>query len=298
MFVISVATVADDNNDHDNKNNNDHGNNDNDFDFFNFLLQAGNQRICMQIANARGFDDHLTVIGLRGIPLLSNDMEHLIQFLTQSPHQERKEVDLCGCNIGDSGIALFHRGLTEHNITIKRLSISNNNLTESSSCKVYEIAIHCKVQVLALRHNPAIGKDPKIYSIISDPDSLVEELNMSHTNSKQVSTATELFSELAKNKKKKLRVLWINNNNLTDHDCSAIVKAIRNNTSLTELIMHRNQFSVTSALQIIQALAHNNTLQSLTLPWYETNNQEKIIESAKQVEESRYCRIEIYSRKF
>ena len=177
LFVIFVATGAGDNNDDDN---NENENNDDDvlLDFFTFLLQAGNQRICMHIANARRFNDHLTVISLRGIHLTCNDVEHLIQFLTVSPHQERKEIDLCGCNIGDRGIAIFHRGLTEHNVSIKMLSLSKNNLTESLSCKIYEIAILCKVQLLSLRHNIGLGKDPKVYALMSDHESMVEELNM------------------------------------------------------------------------------------------------------------------------
>ena len=277
---------------------------DDHLDFFNFCLKAGNKRICLQIANAKTSNDNLTVISLRGIHLSPSNVEYLMRYFTQSPHQERKKVDLCGCSIGDNGIDIFHQGvkhLKEHkgcSITIKMLSLSNNNLTESSSCKVYEIAIYCKVEMLALRHNPAISKDPKLYSIISDPDSMMEELNLSHTISRQSSTATELFSALEKNKRKKLRVLWISNNNLTDNECDAIVKAIQNNTSLIELNIHRNPFSVTTALRIIQALAHNNTLQHLTLPWYETNNQERIIHAAKVVEESRYCRTHIYCCKF
>ena len=307
MFVISAATGADYDNNDNNINNDDNGNDDDDNnkvnsndDFYNFCLQTGNRRMCVHIANTDTFNDNLTVISLRGIHLSSSEVKHLVRFLTQSPHQERKEIDLCGCNIGDNGIAIFHQGLTEHNIPIIALSLSENDLTESSSCKVYEIAVCCKVKRLTIRRNPAIGKNSKLYLIISDPDSVVEELNISHTNSNQSSTATELFSALdcLKNPKRNLRILWINNNNLTDNDGNAIVKAIQNNTSLIEVVMHRNQFSVTTALRIIQALAYNNTLQYLTLPWYETNNHEKIIKAAKSVEEYRYCRTHIYCRKF
>ena len=256
---------------------------DTQLDFFNFCLKAGNKKICVQIADGRIWNDNLTVISLRGIHLSPSDVEHLTMFLTQSPraHQERKEVDLCGCSIGDKGIAIFHQGVKhlkeskERNISIKMLSLSNNNLTESSSGKVFEIATCCKVEMLALRHNPTIGNDPKLYSIISDPDSMVEELNLSHTISKQTGTPTELFLALEKNKRKKLRVLWLDNNNLTDNECDAIVKVLQNNTSLMEFNIYRNPFTITSALKIVDALVHNNTLQYLTLPWYAENNQER-----------------------
>ena len=224
-------------------------------------------------------------------------MEQLTQFLTQSPHQLRKIIDLCGCSIGDNGISIFHQELTKHNVIIEVLSLSTNKLTELSAWIVYRIAIHCKVRKLSLRHNPSIAKDPRLYLMISDPCSMLEEVNISHTNLKQSSTAAELFSEVEKSsKKEKLRVLSINGNNITDNDSYSAVKAIQNNTSLTQLNLHTNEFSVTTALQIIQSLTYNNTLEVITLPWYQTNDQERIVELAREVDKHRYCKTSIYYR--
>lgn len=246
----------------------------------------------MQIANARVFNDNLTVICLRRIHLSPSDVEHLTQFVTQLPHQEVKEIDLCGCNIGDSSFDIFHQGLKEQNISIDILSLSQNNLTQLSAGKVHEVTVHCKVRKLSLRDNRCIGEDPRLYLIISDPYSMLEEVNISHTNSK-ASTATELFTKLEKSsKKEKLRVLSSNSNHITDNDIYSVVKAVQNNTSLKELNLHSNPFSISGALKIIAAMKFNNTLEYLTLPWYE--DQETIIELAKEVEVHRYCALHLY----
>ena len=143
------------------------------------------------------------------------------------------------------------------------------------------------------RFNP-IGKDPKLYEVISDPNSVVEELDISSINCNE----SELLSALGKNKEKKLRALCINNNNITNKACDAIVKALQTNTLLVELCMHGNPFNVTTALQIVKALAHNNTLRHLVLPYYDTKDQERITESAKEVDEDRYCKLDLFCNKF
>ena len=298
MFAISVATGA---NDDDNDNNENNNNNDDVYvDVFDFFFKIGNKKICMEIANGKRFIDGLTVICLRRIHLSPSDVEHLTHFVTQLPHQEVKEIDLCGCNIGDSGFNIFHQGLKEQNISIDILSLSQNNLTQLSACKVHEVTIHCKVRKLSLRDNQCIGKDPKLYLIISDPQSMLEELNISRTNA-EASMATEVFSELEKScKKEKLRVLSSNSNHITDNDIYSVVKAVQNNASLKELNLHSNPFSVSAALKIIGAMKYNNTLQYLTLPWFERQDQERIIQLAREVEAHRYCTctIQLYCRKF
>lgn len=262
-------------------------------EFYNLFFKAGKTEICNHIANAKIFEGR--AISFRGKRLSSSNIKDVTCFLNQAPQQEWEEVDLHGCNLQDSGIVILHQGLMRHNITINRLSLSDNNLTESSSSKIFDIAVHCRVKKLSVRLNTNIGKDPKLYSIIFDPNSVVEELDISSCNQ---SSTTELLSALGKNKKKKLRVLRINNNNITDDARGAIVKALWNNTSLVELTMHGNPINVTTALQIVKALAHNNTLQYLVLPYYDTNHQERITESAKKVDEDRYCKLDLFCNKF
>ena len=262
---------------------------------FYLLFKAGKIEMCRHIEKLKIFESR--AINLRSKKLSSSDIEYLTCFLTQTAQKEWEELDLHGCNVRDRGIDILHQKLIRHNITINALSLSNNNLTPSSSSKIYDIAICCKVKMLAIRQNQVFSKESKLYSLISHPDSVVEELNISDTNCKLSSTATELFSALENNKKNKLRVLWINNDNITDDDGAAIVRVIQKNTSLKELNMHGNPFKVATALQIVKALTYNNTLQSLALPYYDAIDQKTITQSAKTVDNNRYCKLDLCCHK-
>ena len=260
-------------------------------------FEAGNQEICKRIVNAKVFDKK--TINLRGTSLSSSVIKCLALILTQSPHNHKKwkEVDLHGCDIKDSGINILHEELINDSITIERLSLSNNELTKSSLSKIHEIVTHCAVKVLAIRHNPAIGEDSHFYSsILSDPDSVVEQLYMSNTNCKQSNATTNMFSALEKNKT--LKLLQSTNNNITDHDCDAIVRMLQNNTSLVEFNISGNQITAKNAKRIIQALANNNTLDYLVLPWYKLKHQKSIAKLAKKVDKNRYrhhrCKLDLF----
>ena len=255
--------------------------------FFYLLFKAGKTEICRHIENTKVFESR--AINLRSKKLSSSDIEYLTCFLTQTVHKEWEELDLHGCNICDRGIDILHQKLLKRNITINALSLRNNNLTPSSSSKIYDIAICCKVKILAIHQNQVYSKESKLNLLISHPDSVIEELNISNTNCKP----TELFSALQNNKKKKLRILWINNNNITDDDCGAIVRVLQKNTSSKELNMHGNPFKVVIALRIVKALAYNNTLQSLAFPYYNTEDRKTITQSAKDVDNSRYCKLDL-----
>ena len=261
--------------------------------FFRFCFETGRKEICRHIANAKTFNSRSII--LRGTSLSYSDVECITLFLTQSPCHKWEELDLHGCYIQDQGINILHDGFITNSITIKRLSLSKNKLTESSSSKVYEIAIHCRVEVLAIRFNPSIGTDPKLYSILSDPNSVVKELYISHTNCRLSNTVSILFSELARTKE--LKVLHTSHNYINDDACSALITALQYNTCLTELIMVGNPLNITSALQIIQALEHNNSLQYLVLPWYPSKDQKKIVLLAKEIDKKRKCRLKLFCPK-
>ena len=240
---------------------------------FKTCYQAGNKEICSDIVNANIFDGR--TINLRGISLSLSDVECLAVILTQSPHQEWEGVDIHGCNIKDCGIDILHQALMNHSIIIKRLSLSYNNLTESSSSKTRDIVIHCAVRVMGIRHNPAISKDTTFFSsILSDRNSKLKALYMSNTNCTPSSSIANMFAALKENKK--LKTLECINNNITKDDCVAIVQALRQNTSLVELNISGNQIKAKNAKRIVQALSGNNTLKFLALPWYKPKHHNVI----------------------
>ena len=109
--------------------------------------------------------------------------------------------------------------------------------------------------------------------------------------------AIKLFTALIMSEGKKLRVLGIHHNNITDEACDAIIMAMKKNASLVELFMYDNPISEECAQKIVQALQHNNTLHQLWLPFrYSEDIKIKIILSAEEVNkkrESRECQVKL-----
>ena len=107
--------------------------------------------------------------------------------------------------------------------------------------------------------------------------------------------AIKLFTALSEGKK--LRVLGIHHNSITDEACDAIIMAMKKNTSLVELFMYDNPISEECAQKIVQALQHNNTLHQLWLPFrYSEDIKIKIILSAEEVNkkrESHECQVKL-----
>ena len=100
------------------------------------------------------------------------------------------------------------------------------------------------------------------------------------------SGAIKLFTALSE--AKKLRMLWIQYNDITDKACDAIIMAMKKNTSLVRLYMHDNGISGKCAQLIVQALQYNNTLKQLYLNRdYPDDVKEKIRSLEEKVNKKR-----------
>ena len=135
------------------------------------------------------------------------------------------------CFIQDHGVHILYCGLTSCYVTITTLVLWSNGITESSSA-ISNIVISCRVKKLDIDGNNTVGENERLYSIISDPSSVLEELYMSHTHLSS-NAAIKLFTALSEGNK--LRVLWIHHNDITGEAGEAIVMALRKNTPLAEL---------------------------------------------------------------
>ena len=143
------------------------------------------------------------------------DVECVTLFLTCSPQKEWRKVDLFSCNIQDHGVHIMHRSLTLHDITInKKMDLSYNGLTTSSSSSIKDLVIHCRVEELSISFNRTIGEDlnPTFYNMLSLHSSRLVALYMNGTSLSSPS-AVNLFTALSK--KNKLQYLNINNNLIT-----------------------------------------------------------------------------------
>ena len=206
---------------------------------FRCFFEIGDKEICKCIENAKPFQSK--AFNITHTRLSPSDLECMVVVLIQSSQKEWDSVNLYGCYIQDHGVHILHHGLKSHcDITITKLLLSSNGLTESSSFAISDITISCGVKELRINDNKTIGEDERLFSIISDPSSMLEELYMYSTKLSS-SAAIKLFNALSEGKK--LRVLKVHNNDINDEACDAIIMAMKMSTSLVELRMDGNPIS-------------------------------------------------------
>ena len=250
---------------------------------FRCFYEAGDKEVCRSIENAEIFNHRM--IKLNDTILSLSDVECVTIFLTHSSYKEWKGLILWGCYIQDHGIHILHHRLrSQHDVTITRLWLSYNDLTKSSSFAISDITISCRVKELWISGNKTVGENDRLYSVISDPSSMLEKLYLYSTNLSSTA-AIKLFTALSEGKR--LRELWINNNSIGDEAGDAIMMAMKKNTSLVELWMHDNPISEECAQLIVQSLQHNNSLHLLHFPSYAQDVVERMILSAEKVNKKR-----------
>ena len=254
--------------------------------------EAGDVDICKTIEQSKTFSDK--EINLIGTRLTASDVECVTIFLTSSSHKEWVELYLPACYIQDHGLHILHRGLLHcRNITIDQLVLTFNGLTTQSSSLISDITVKCKVKKLGIAGNHTIGDDEKLYSMLSHPSTILEELYMYNT---QLSSraAIALFTAVKDNNK--LKELDINDNAITDDACDAITTALKSNNCLVTLYMDHNPLTSEAIVTIVNALKVNNTLSLLRLPQC-PEGIKKTISSLQEVinknRESRGCQVKL-----
>jgi len=211
-----------------------------------------------------------------------NNLKDLTTLLTYSSCRNWKELDLESCHIQDYGVRLLHHALYQSTITIDDLWLHNNNLSSSSDRFLSDITISCKVKVLGISDNKAVGETPHFFTaLLTHPSCMIEELYMYDNKYSSTRWATELFSSLRENKT--VKELVISGNNISDDVCGVICDVLRVNNSLRELNMCDNLMSGQVSLLILDALKDNNTLELLQLSHDYPDNITKEITSLQQV---------------
>ena len=255
--------------------------------------EAGNMTMCKTIEDAIQLDKQQ--IDLSNTRLSPSDLECLTIFLTSSSNKEWKNLNMFSCHIQDHGLQILHRGLRSSDITITKLSLTNNDLTAISSSAISDLIISCRVKILYISYNETVGEDDRLYRIITDDSSMVEVLWMNGVKLSS-SGAIKLFTALSE--AKKLWELYIRNNDITDEASDAIIMAMKKNTSLVELYMHSNPISGECAQLIVQALQYNNTLQLLWLNYYYPHDDVKkkirlLKEEVNKKRETHGCQVKL-----
>ena len=254
--------------------------------------EAGDVDICKTIEQSVTFNDKK--INLSYTRLTASNVECVTVFLTSSSHKEWVELYLSGCYIQDHGLHILHRGLLHcRNITIDQLELSHNGLTTQSSSLISDITMRCKVKELVINGNYTIGEDEQLYSMLSHPSTMVEELIMYNT---QLSSRAAIALFIAVKDNNKLKKLNIYNNAITDDACDAITTALKSNNCLVTLYMNSNPLTGEAIVTIVNALKVNNTLSLLGFPQC-PEGIEKTISSLQEVinknRESQGCQVKL-----
>ena len=253
--------------------------------------EAGDVDICKTIERSVTFSDkeiHLSRIETFSTRLTASDVECVTVFLTSSFNKEWAWLNLTGCYIQDHGLHILHRGLLHcRNITIDWLGLDDNGLTTQSSSLISDITVKCKVKRLVISHNHTIGENEQLYSMLSNPSTVLEELIMWNTKL-SCRAAIAMFTAVKDNNK--LKVLHIYGNAITDDACDAITTALERNSCLVELIMYGNPLTGEAIVNIVNALKVNNTLEVLRLPDCPEDTKKRICSLQEVINKNRQSR--------
>ena len=251
--------------------------------------EAGDMVMCQSIEGITQLGKQ--VIDLTSTRLSPSDVECLAIFLSSSSRKVWEKLDLTNCLIQDHGLQILQRGTSGSNVTIKILVLNSNGLTAVSSSAISDLTISCRVETLHISINNIDGEDDRLYRVITDQSSMVEELNMSYNNLSS-NGAIKLFTALSD--AKKLRILWIVSNNIIDEACDAIVMAMKMNTSLIGLALY-SPISGECAQFVVEALQYNDTLHQLHLiSGYPEMKITSLEEEVNRKRETRGCRVKLH----
>ena len=257
---------------------------------FRSFHEANDEVMYSSIQQAKIFDN---IITLHYRSLSPFDIECVTYFLTYSPHKEWKELNFWACHMQDHCFRVLHHNLMKCDITIVRLLLYNNDITRSFSSSISDLTIHCRVEELNISSNDAIGEDPALYDMLSDPSSRLVRLDIRDISLSSSSTII-LCNALAKGDR--LQQLNIEHNLITDKGCDAIATIMKSNRSLVVLKMYGNRMTTEAAQRLVQALQDNNTLEELYLPGGCFLRHERIASLQEEViknRESRGCQTKL-----
>ena len=260
------------------------------FHLYRCFHEAEDDRVCHSIEQSEALN--YGKIDLSLSRLMATNMECVAVFLTSSLYKQWATLNLSYCYIQDHGLRTLHRALCHCvNLTITELWLIDNGLTVQSSLLVSEITLNCKVKKLSIANNAYIGEGQKLYSILTDPSTMLELLCMSNTKLSS-NASIHLFTGLRDNNV--LKELDIRYNDITDDACDAIATALERNSCLIRLRMYGNPLTVKAIEPMLLALQANNTLTVLLFPKCPEDTKKKISllqEVANKNRISRGCQV-------
>ena len=234
-----------------------------------FNEASGDDSVCRTIEKV--FSDE--IINFSNTTLSTNDIENIAVFLTCCYIKQWKVLDLGDCHMKDAGLHIIQRIITPSLITIEELWLSSNDLLSSSDGCLTDIVITCRVKVLSISDNKTIGQTEAFFpTILSSSSSVLETLHIDGINLS--SRAAIMIFTLLKERKTKLKVLGMADNDITDDVCDVIAETLQVNSTLEYLYISGNNISKEASQLVLNSLRHNNTLTELWFPDYYKDNKQ------------------------
>ena len=191
-----------------------------------FNEASGNDHVCRYIE--KRFSSGKLVF--MHTTLSTNDIENMANLLSCSSIKQWKQIYLHYCHIQDAGLRIMHRIITS-SINIEELWLYGNGLSSSSDEFLADIVIACGVKVLLISFNKTIGQTEEFFPrILSPSSSMIEKLYISAINLS--SRAAIMIFTLLKEKKTKLKVLHMADNDLTDDTFDVMAETLQVSSTL------------------------------------------------------------------
>ena len=156
----------------------------------------------------------------------------------------------------------------KNNPDLEKLYLSNNGFKSSASMILKALAENSKLKHLNLNNNDMTELVVKDIANVIRCNSNLEQLHLE--NNRLGPSTVVILQALAENSK--LRILKLDNNNMTEQVTGDLGNVIKSNSNLEQLGLEGNEFGP-SVVVILQALQHKSKLTSLTLCKNNMNGQ-------------------------
>ncbi|KAL4483288.1 hypothetical protein ABPG72_007930 [Tetrahymena utriculariae] len=170
-------------------------------------------------------------------------------------------IQLNHYSLGDKYAQAFSQCLQSDDIKdkIKKIELMNNGLTDKGTAQILN-SLSYSVELLNLSQNTVgVESANKLIMILRNYQNSLSNLNLDNTKLGD-QNAIKVLEAL-----KKLRILDLSNNRLTDECSSALSNCISTRCPLIELYLHWNRLTGISGEKIAKALFDNSNLRVLDL---------------------------------
>ena len=199
--------------------------------------------------------------GLEELYLYNNDLRSSATVILQAlkENSQLKALNLGGNNMTGQ-VAEELANVIKNNSGLEELYLYNNDLRSSATVILQALKENSQLKALNLNGNNMTGQVAEDLANVIKNNSGLEELYLFNNDLR--SSATVILQALKENSQ--LKVLDLNDNNMTGQVAEDLANVIKNNSGLEELYLFNNDLR-SSATVILQALKENSQLKVLNL---------------------------------